>query len=125
MGLLIAKIFSLSLSTGNSKHYLSFVLVETFYISEYIDLLEVVHKLAIYNQFESLEYCDSCNLMATNKMLPNYGNQQTQYHKDYNCKRGPYHVPMVTFNVVVTNWVIVKYSVKICMIIIRYRFPLK
>ena len=73
-----------------------FFYTKTFYVSEYTDLEKVVERLAIYNQFESWQYCENCHLLATNKMLPNFGNQKIQHNTGCICKRDRYPIPMVS-----------------------------
>ena len=67
---------------------------KTLYISEYTDLDKLVDRLAIYNQFESWQYCGNCHILVTNKMLPNFGNQKIQHNTNCNCKQDHYSIPM-------------------------------
>ena len=75
-----------------SLESLSFFFTKTLYISEYTDLDKLVDRLAIYNQFESWQYCGNCHILATNKMLPNFGNQKIQHNTNCNCKHDRYSI---------------------------------
>ena len=67
---------------------------KTLYISEYTEFEKLVDRLAIYNQFESRQYCGNSHLLATNKMLLNFGNQKIQHNTNCICKRDRYSIPM-------------------------------
>ena len=76
---------------------LSFFLLR-LYISEYTDLDKLVDRLAVSNKFESWQYCGNCHLLATNKILPNFGNQKIQHNTNCICKHDRYSIPMVSLN---------------------------
>ena len=99
---IVAQLFSYELVAGcflekrlfQKSHFLFFT--KTLYISEYTDLDRLVNRLGVYNQFESWQYCENCHLLATNKMLPNFGNQKIQHNTSCICKRNRYSIPMVS-----------------------------
>ena len=49
---------------------------------------------------ESWKYCQHCEIVEPNKMLPNYGNQKISFLTDCLCQKGRYFVPtfIITFN---------------------------
>ena len=74
---------------------LSFFLLR-LYISEYTDIDKLVDRLAVSNKFESWQYCGNCHLLATNKILPHFGNQKIQHNTNCICKHDRYSIPMVS-----------------------------
>ena len=47
---------------------------------------------------ESWKYCQHCEIVEPNKMLPNHGNQKIGFLTDCLCQKGRYFVPTVSIN---------------------------